>query len=59
MPLYRVKFMTQVVETYVIDAEDEDAAWRTKPWQVDEQEPENRERVLLELNDVEQVTDEG
>ena len=55
MPLYRVKFMNHIVETYVIEAPNEEAAWATEPWQVQEEKPEDWDCTLCELHDVEEV----
>ncbi len=35
MPLYRVKFMNQIVETYVVEAASEEEAWNAHVWDVE------------------------
>jgi len=58
MPLYRLRFMEQTVETYLIEASDERTAWATEPWQLDDEEPEDEDCTLYELHDVEEVEDD-
>lgn len=39
MPHYRVTFMNHIVETYVVDAPSQVAAWNTDPEDVEALEP--------------------
>ncbi len=52
MPLFRVSFMNHIVETYEVEAPDEESAWRLQPWQVDDLKPVSWDCTLSELGDV-------
>lgn len=52
MPLFQVTFMNHIVETYLIEAEDEDAAWETEPEAVEELEPERWDCTSCEVIEV-------
>lgn len=56
MPRYRVSFMNHIVETYIIDAPDEETAWRAAPEDVEELEPVWWDCTMCEVTDVQRVT---
>ncbi len=53
MPLYRVKFMNHIVETYVVGATSEAEAWNTDPADVEDKEPDDWDCTSCEVVDVE------
>jgi len=53
VPFYRVTFMNHIVETYLVEAESEEAAWDTDPDDVAEREPERWDCTSCEVVDVE------
>jgi len=58
MPLFEVTFMNHIVETYLIEAEDEDAAWNTEPEAVKDMESERWDCTSCEVIDVRLAEDE-
>ncbi len=59
MPKFRVTFMNHIVETYIVEAEDEDAAWDTEADEVEEMEPESWDCTECEVTDVEWIAGDG
>ena len=57
MPLYRVKFMNHIVETYLVEAATEEEAWNADPGDYEEKEPEDWDCTSCEVTDVEEVDD--
>ena len=55
MPQFRVTFMNHIVETYIVEADDEAAAWDTDPADVEDREPERWDCTSCEVTDVEEV----
>lgn len=49
MPLFQVTFMNHIVETYLVGADDEDAAWETEPEAVEDLEPERSDCTMCEV----------
>ncbi len=56
VPRYRVTFMNHIVETYIVDAPDEQTAWETDPEDVEDLEPARWNCTLCEVTDVQRVT---
>jgi hypothetical protein len=56
MPRYRVTFKNHIVETYIVDAADEAAAWETDPEDVEDLEPDRWDCTMCEVTDVQRVT---
>ena len=52
MPLYRVKFMNHIVETYVVEAATEREAWNADPADHEDKEPDDWEGTSCEVIDV-------
>ena len=55
MPLYRVKFMNHIVETYIVEAATEEDAWNADPFDYQEKEPDDWNCTMCEVTDVEKV----
>ena len=55
MPLFQVTFMNHIVETYLVEAENEDAAWETEVETVQQIEPERWDCTSCEIVDVKAV----
>lgn len=59
MPLYRVKFMNHIVEAYLVEATNKQAAWDADPGDYEDEEPEDWDCTSCEVVEVEEVTDDG
>ena len=57
MPLYRVTFMNHIVETDLVEASSEEAAWNAEPGDYENEEPEDWDCTSCEVVDVAQVED--
>lgn len=55
MPLFQVTFMNHIVETYLVEADDEEAAWETPAEDVEDIEPERWDCTSCEIIDVQPV----
>ena len=57
MPLYRVKFMNHILETYLVEAPSKAAAWRADAGDYEDKEPDDWDCTSCEVIDVEEVED--
>jgi len=55
MPLFQVTFMNHIVETYLVEADNEEAAWETEPFDMQPLEPERWDCTSCEVMDVRPV----